>query len=189
MHAYCPIVLLSYCHNWNIGSLAALRFPLPGLSYHVCHHAQLLGCSQAEVPEGEHLGVGRSGERGVEAAVGSAVDVDEAPLIDVRVALLRYPPALPCVLHEGVVPLAVVRDHPSQVSAYGQPSPVACEQLEVDARLGVGGWWVGRCSALVSVLLGVFVLWKNNGQNACTLCVFFVYLHCQTDVPNDASQD
>ena len=136
MDAYCPIVLLSYCHNWKIGSLQP-PLPLPGLPYHVCHHAQLLGCSQAEVPEGEHLGVGRSGERGVEAAVGSAVDVDEAPLVDVRVALLRYPPALPCVLHEGVVSLAVVRDHPSQAAAYGQSSPVACEQLEVDARLGV----------------------------------------------------
>ena len=74
------------------------RFPLPGLSYHVGHHAQLFGCSQAEVPEGEQLGVGRSGERGVEPAVGSAVDVDEASLVDVRVALLRYPPALPLAL-------------------------------------------------------------------------------------------
>lgn len=26
MHAYCPIVLLSYCHNWNIGSLTASHF-------------------------------------------------------------------------------------------------------------------------------------------------------------------
>lgn len=173
--------------NWKIMPPwpSASRFSLPGLSYHVGHHAQLFGCSQAEVPEGEHLSVGRSGERGVEAAVGSAVDVDEAPLVDVRVALLRYPPALPCVLHEGVVSLAVVRDHPSQAASYGQPSPVACEQLEVDARLGVGGWWVGRCSALVSG----FVLWENNGQNACTFRIFLVYLHCQTDVPNHANQD
>ena len=32
---------------------------------------------------------GRSGERGIERAVGSAVDVDEAPLVDVGVALLH----------------------------------------------------------------------------------------------------
>ena len=139
MDAYCPIVLLSYCHNWKIGSQPASRFPLPGLSYHVCHHAQLFGCSQAEVPEGEHLGVGRSGERGVESAVGAAVDVDEAPLVDVRVALLRHPPPVPGDFHKRVVILAVVHDCPSQVPAYGQSSPVACEQLQVDARLGVGG--------------------------------------------------
>ena len=175
--------------NWKTGRLClpGLQPPLslPGLSYHVCHHAQLFGCSQAEVPEGEHLGVGRSGERGVESAVGAAVDVDEAPLVDVRVALLRYPPPVPGDFHKRVVILAVVHDCPSQVSSYGQSSPVACEQLQVDARLGVGGWWVGRCSALVSG----FVLWENNGQNACTFRIFLVYLHCQTDVPNHANQD
>ena len=26
MDAYCPIVLLSYCHNWKIRKLAASRF-------------------------------------------------------------------------------------------------------------------------------------------------------------------
>ena len=26
MDAYCPIVLLSYCHNWKIGSQPASRF-------------------------------------------------------------------------------------------------------------------------------------------------------------------
>ena len=41
------------------------------------------------MPEGEHLGVGRSGERGIERAVGAAGDVDEASLVDVRVALLH----------------------------------------------------------------------------------------------------
>ena len=55
----------------------------------MCHPAQFFGSGQAEVPEGEPLGVGRSGERGIERAVGSAVDVDEAPLVDVGVALLH----------------------------------------------------------------------------------------------------
>lgn len=32
-------------NNWNAGTLErySLQLPLPGLSYHVCHHAQLLG--------------------------------------------------------------------------------------------------------------------------------------------------
>lgn len=39
------------CHTVTTGMSedAVLRFPLPGLSYHVCHHAQLVGCCQAEL--------------------------------------------------------------------------------------------------------------------------------------------
>ena len=35
----------------------SLQHPLPGLSYLVCHHAQLVGCCQAEVPEGERFAI------------------------------------------------------------------------------------------------------------------------------------
>ena len=84
--------------NWNAGTLerwnaialsVSPALPSPRLSHHVGHLAQLLGSGQAEVPEGEPLGVGWPGERGIERAVGSADDVDEAPLVDVRVALLH----------------------------------------------------------------------------------------------------
>ena len=84
---------------WKIGRLedwkimppwpASLRFPLPGLSYHVGHHAQLIGCGEAEVAEGELLGVGWTVERRIERAVGAAGDVDEAPLVDAWVELLH----------------------------------------------------------------------------------------------------
>ena len=47
--------------NWKIGRLClpafSLRFPLPGLSYHVGHHVQFLGYSMDEevfISQGQH---------------------------------------------------------------------------------------------------------------------------------------
>ena len=77
-------------NNWNaIAHQPASALPSPRLSYLAHHHAQLIGCGEAEVAEGELLGVGRTVERRIERAVGAAGDVDEAPLVDVGVALLH----------------------------------------------------------------------------------------------------
>lgn len=103
------------CKNCKImpPRLAASNFLFPGLSCHVCHHAQLVGCCQAEAHEGERLAVGRLVERWIESAVGAAVDVDGAPLVDVWVALLRYPLPVPGAFHKRVVSFAVAYDYSS----------------------------------------------------------------------------
>ena len=71
------------------------------------------GCCQAEAPEGERLAVERLVERWIESAVGAAVDVDGAPLVDVWVALLRYPLPVPGAFHKRVVSFAVAYDYSS----------------------------------------------------------------------------
>ena len=77
-------------NNWNaIAHQPASALPSPRLSYLAHHHAQLIGCGEAEVAEGELLGVGRTVERRIERAVGAAGDVDEAPLVDAWVELLH----------------------------------------------------------------------------------------------------
>lgn len=49
------------CQNCQLSDFClpaySLPLPLPGLSYLVCHHAQLVGCCQAEVSEGERFAI------------------------------------------------------------------------------------------------------------------------------------
>lgn len=48
MNTNCPNCPTVQTVRFGILEAFSLRFPLPGLSYHVGHHAQLFGCSMDE---------------------------------------------------------------------------------------------------------------------------------------------
>lgn len=64
-----------------------MGFPLRGLSYVSSHNEQFFGCSEAEVFEGKVFRKLRTVEGRIDSAVGLAVDVDVASLVDVWIAL------------------------------------------------------------------------------------------------------
>ena len=141
MYPYWNLEELEY---WKIAANA--HFSLRGLSYDAGHFEQFLGGCEAEVLEGEVCREGRTVERGVRCAVGLAVDVDEASLVDVGIALRDSQPLLfRGVLDKEIVVVGVAGDCAVKVVAYGDASRLAGEQLEVYARLGVG---IDRCMVL-----------------------------------------
>ena len=89
--------------------------------------------------EGEVCRELRTVERGVRCAVGLAVDVDEASLVDVGIALRGSLPLLVRgILDKEIMLVAVASECTVKVVAYEDAPRLASEQLEVDARLGVG---------------------------------------------------
>ena len=103
------------------------------------HLRELVGSPSAELSEGEPLVELRSAEGGVDRSVGLAVDVDVDALIYMWVALLHIVALLVGgVLDEEEVVVGIARDRPVEVAAKGDAPRLACEELEVDARLGVG---------------------------------------------------
>lgn len=57
MNTNCPNCPTVQTVRFGILEAFSLRFPLPGLSYHVGHHAQLFGCSMDEevfMSQGQH---------------------------------------------------------------------------------------------------------------------------------------
>ena len=81
----------------------------------------------------------RSVEGRVERSVGLAIDVDVDTLINMWVALLHIITFLVVgVLDEEEVILGIACDNAVKIVAKGNAAWLACEELEVDARLGVG---------------------------------------------------
>lgn len=112
---------------------------LRGLSYPAGYGEQFFGCGEAEEPEGELGGEGRTVERGEELAVGLALYVDAASHVDIPVAPrggLPLPPG--GVLHEEIVVFGVAGEHPSLVLSDAHAARLSGEQLEVHAQFGVG---------------------------------------------------
>ena len=109
------------------------------LTYDASHCKQLLGGSEAEVLEGKVCRKLRTVERGVRCAVGLAVDVDEASLVDVGIALRGSLPLLVCgILYKEIVLVAIMCECAVKIVAYGDAFWLSGKQFEVDARLGVG---------------------------------------------------
>lgn len=89
--------------------------------------------------EGEVGREWRTVERGIRCAVGLAVDVDAASLVDVGIALRGgHPFLVRGVLDKEEVVVSVVGECAVKVVANGDASRLAGEQLEVHTRLGVG---------------------------------------------------
>ena len=81
----------------------------------------------------------RSVEGRVERSVGLAIDVDVDTLVNMRVALLHIITLLVGgVLDEEEVVFGITCDRSVKIVAKGNAARLACEELEVDARLGVG---------------------------------------------------
>lgn len=81
----------------------------------------------------------RSVEGRVERSVGLAIDVDVDPLIYMWVALLHMTALLVGgVLDEEEVVVGIACDCAVKIVAKGNAARLASEELEVDARLGVG---------------------------------------------------
>ena len=103
------------------------------------HLRELVGSPAAELSEGEPLVELRSAEGGVERSVGLAIDVDVASHVNVRVAHGEGPShPVGVVLYEEEVVLGIACDGPVEIASDAEAPRLACEQLEVDARLGVG---------------------------------------------------
>lgn len=122
--------------------MSGARHPLSQLlciTNDASHSEQLLGCCEAEVLEGEVCRELRTVERWVMCAVGLAVDVDKIPLVHMRITMCGSLPLLfRDILDKEIVVVAVASDCTVKVVTYGDASRLTSEQLEVDARLGVG---------------------------------------------------
>lgn len=81
----------------------------------------------------------RSVEGRVERSVRLAIDVDVDAFVYMRVALLYIITLLVGgVLDEEEVILGIASDRSVKIVAKGNAARLACEELEVDVRLGVG---------------------------------------------------
>ena len=100
---------------------------------------KLLGSPTAELYECELFVELRSVEGGIERCVGLALDVDVDTLVYMWVALLHIITLLVGgVLDEEEVIVGIACDCTVNVVANRNAARLACEELEVDARLGVG---------------------------------------------------
>ena len=100
---------------------------------------KLLGSPTAELYECELFVELRSVEGRVERCVRLAIDVDVDAFVYMRVALLHIITLLVGgVLDEEEVILGIASDRSVKIVAKGNAARLACEELEVDARLGVG---------------------------------------------------
>ena len=103
------------------------------------HHLQeFFGSPVAEVSACEPLVESRAVEGWIERSVGLALDVDVDAFIYVRVTLQGLVPLLVGgILDEEEVVLIIACDGSVDIVADGESSWLPCEELEVDARLGV----------------------------------------------------
>ena len=131
--------------NWNLEELEYWKIAATSLSealrltYDAGNTEQFFGSCEAEVLEGEVSRELRTVERGVRCSVGLAVDVDELSLVHMRIALCDDSTLLVRgILDKEIVLVAVASECAVKVVAYGDTSWLTGEQLEVDARLGVG---------------------------------------------------
>ena len=103
------------------------------------HLHQFFGSLTAEIIACEVFVEVRSVESGVERSVRLSIDVDAYTLVYMRVALLHVVALLAGgVLDEEEVVLGIACDCAVKIVADGDASRLACEELEVYARLCVG---------------------------------------------------
>lgn len=125
-------------NNWNNWNATAVDDLLPLLFYEASHGSQLLGRLAAEVREGEVRCVARAVERGVDCAVGLAMQIDTRAQIHDRIALLRSLLLLRGRLHSFEVVFAVALEHTINVLAHVHAPGLARDDLEVNAQMRVG---------------------------------------------------
>lgn len=143
---------------WNIGryvfpGLAAFVNDLPRLFFEdlcrfllfkvigeaTCDLDEFFGSPTAELYAGELFVELRSVEGRVERSVGLAIDVDVDAFVYMWVALLHIIALLVGgVLDEEEVVVGIACDCSVKIVADGNASRLACEELDVDAWLGVG---------------------------------------------------